>query len=685
MGGQLEKVPGLAALLRDHRDEIAFTWARSIHTLPGTRYRQYPLDEILSWASRGIDAVIETFATGSHQATEDYLIGLAEIRLTMGFDMSELIQGLWLLTDAALPLVRQTYAHDLEVASEVSAWLDRYMRLLVSRFAHLCAEVMNRDLRAQQRRIALLLKAVETVSSTVRQDEILKWIASGAASVLGLACTLCLLDAEHGTLTARASSCHLSDEDREVFPQLNVASHSDALVRALLELKGPVSHLDADADGRLGQLMVESLGFRPALIVPITSEDRVLGALICGTSAECLDISREDVDLIEGLSNAAGMAVQAAQLFEGTRRRLAETEGMQRVTVALLQHLTLDETLSIICSEACQLTAATGSTVLLLEDEEWLRVAHASGTPSPTSDRLPVRGSLAGLAMERREPLLVNDPRAVAMAQAYHAVPALETIVVAPLSVGAELIGALDVVNSPGGFTYEDLKIASHFAHVAAMAIHDARLHQQAEQLAVMEERQRLARELHDSVTQALYSVSLYAEAARLAMSAGKQEVAFSHLQEVQGMAREAMIDMRMLIFELHPPALEEEGFVAALEARLAAVETRAGLRTEFRVEGERRLPLSVEKELFWIAVEALNNAVKHAEAQRVGVLLQLNERGVCLEVADDGRGFDPARAKESGGMGLSGMEERVQRIKGTMDITSAPGKGTKLRVEAEV
>ena len=96
-------------------------------------------------------------------------------------------------------------------------------------------------------------------------------------------------------------------------------------------------------------------------------------------------------------------------------------------------------------------------------------------------------------------------------------------------------------------------------------------------------------------------------------------------------------------------------------------------------------MPLSVEEELFWIVVEALNNVVKHAQAQLVTVLLQLNERGVCLEVTDDGRGFDPERAKLGGGMGMSGMEERVQRIKGRMDITSATGKGTTLRVEAVV
>jgi PAS domain S-box-containing protein len=207
-------------------------------------------------------------------------------------------------------------------------------------------------------------------------------------------------------------------------------------------------------------------------------------------------------------------------------------------------------------------------------------------------------------------------------------------------------------------------------------------LEEQTKEQAVAAERSRLARELHDSVTQALYSVTLYAEATRLALSADKREVAAENLRELHNMAREAMVDMRMLIFELHPPVLEEEGLVAALQARLAAVESRARLQTEIRVEGERRLPISVEEELFRIALEALNNVIKHAGAQRVTVDLKFEDEKAFLEITDDGVGFDPVTAKGSGGMGLVGIEERVQRIEGSLALESAPGRGTTLRVK---
>ncbi|KPK06506.1 MAG: histidine kinase, partial [Anaerolineae bacterium SG8_19] len=193
-----------------------------------------------------------------------------------------------------------------------------------------------------------------------------------------------------------------------------------------------------------------------------------------------------------------------------------------------------------------------------------------------------------------------------------------------------------------------------------------------------------LARELHDSVTQALYSVNLYAEAARMALSAGKAEIAADNLQELRNMAREAMLDMRMLIFELHPPALEEEGLASALQARLEAVEARSGLQSEFHIKGEMRLPLSIEEELYRIAQEALTNAVKHARAQKVIVRLYADHDHFCLEVQDDGRGFDPVAAEQSGGLGLRSIEERVQRINGEMTIDSGPGEGTTLRVEVK-
>jgi len=208
-------------------------------------------------------------------------------------------------------------------------------------------------------------------------------------------------------------------------------------------------------------------------------------------------------------------------------------------------------------------------------------------------------------------------------------------------------------------------------------------LQRQAEQLAVLQERERLARELHDSVTQSLYSVNLYARAAALALTAGKQESVAGYLHELQETAQEGMRDMRLLIFQLHPPELETEGLAAVLQARLAAVEARAGLQTDFRVEGERRLPIAIEGELYWIAQESLNNVLKHAQAQHVTLRLRYTPTSISLEVSDDGVGFDPlaVRPEGRGGVGLRSITERAARLGGTLACDSRPGEGTRVKV----
>jgi signal transduction histidine kinase len=201
---------------------------------------------------------------------------------------------------------------------------------------------------------------------------------------------------------------------------------------------------------------------------------------------------------------------------------------------------------------------------------------------------------------------------------------------------------------------------------------------------AVVAERNRLARELHDSVTQSLYGVTLYADAAGRRLDAGQVRLATDNLRKLRRTAKEALAEMRLLIFELRPPILEQEGLVAALETRLEGVERRAGLETQLNVEGEGRLPPDVEEGLYRIAVEALNNALKHAQARRVTISLRLEPQAAVLQVADDGVGFDLAAAQESGGLGLRGMEERAERMGGVLTVKSEPGMGTTVHVQVD-
>jgi signal transduction histidine kinase len=211
--------------------------------------------------------------------------------------------------------------------------------------------------------------------------------------------------------------------------------------------------------------------------------------------------------------------------------------------------------------------------------------------------------------------------------------------------------------------------------------LESARLRTELEKVAVLEERQRLARDLHDSVTQSLYAVSLYSEAAARLLDAGEPMQASAHLRDARVTSVAALREMRLLLFELQPSVLEQEGLAAALRSRLTAVEERVGLKTDFEVEGSIRAARVVEHQLHRIAQEALNNALKHACAARITVSLRQTKDELDLSISDDGVGFDPGEQRPEGSYGLRGMEERAARIGADLSIRSAPGEGTTIRV----
>jgi signal transduction histidine kinase len=403
-----------------------------------------------------------------------------------------------------------------------------------------------------------------------------------------------------------------------------------------------------------------------------------------------LDPLFDESGAVIGITCAATDITDRKQIYEQMQRRLAESESVQKIARGLLQKIGLDEVLKIVCVEAMQLTGAAGSAVLLLGEDGWLRVTHSEGIPVFPFSRLPLNESFAGRAFQTGSHVWVDlrdstPEEAAQKLQGYPWIPGVTSLFVVPLRMETKVIGVINLLDKPGELSQEDMRIIDLFADQAAMIIEHVRLQHQAEQLAVLEERQRLARELHDSVTQALYSVTLYADAARMAFSAKKWDALETNLEEVRNMAREAMYDMRLLVFELRPFMLETEGLVSVLRARLAAVEDRAGLKSEVLVDGERRLPVAMEEELYRIAQEGLNNVVKHAAAKHVRIHIAYDENSVSLEMIDDGLGFDTKMADQSGGFGLQGIKERVQRLEGSLEIESAPGKGTRLLVHVPV
>jgi signal transduction histidine kinase len=260
-----------------------------------------------------------------------------------------------------------------------------------------------------------------------------------------------------------------------------------------------------------------------------------------------------------------------------------------------------------------------------------------------------------------------------------------DDLVAVPLVPGGRPLGELQVHLHPGRSLREDDEaFLVALADQAAVAAQNASLFSATTQNATLLERQRLARELHDSVSQALFSMTLHAGAAQRHLEAaglGAATPAAREVERLRELTTGALAEMRALIFELRPGALAEEGLVAAVRKQAAALEGRTGTAVRVEAPAERlELGRGVEEHLYRLVLEALNNALKHADADSVDVHLRVEGDHLLVGVRDDGRGFDP-RQDHPGHLGLHTMRERAAAVGGHLEVTSAPGRGTSVLV----
>jgi signal transduction histidine kinase len=299
---------------------------------------------------------------------------------------------------------------------------------------------------------------------------------------------------------------------------------------------------------------------------------------------------------------------------------------------------------------------------------------------------LPRTHGLLGAMLEDRRPFrsanIQDDPRFYGWPYNH---PDMKSFLGVPIVSKGEIIGAFYLTEKLGGgeFSETDQHFIEMLAAHAAIAIENARLFERDRELSVIEERNRLARELHDSVTQTLFSVVLTAEAASTLVerdAAGAK----AQLERLQSLSRDALQEMRSLIFELRSADLASDGLVATLRKHCEILSRVRKIEIDVSVEHERGLPADMEQELFRIAQEAVNNALKHAGARRIDVRLLMAPPLVTLTVRDDGRGFDPAAPHiQSKRLGLTSMRERAEALGAKLSVESSPGSGATVRVEA--
>jgi signal transduction histidine kinase len=293
---------------------------------------------------------------------------------------------------------------------------------------------------------------------------------------------------------------------------------------------------------------------------------------------------------------------------------------------------------------------------------------------------LPRYHGMLGVLLREGEPLRLADVRADPRFEGWPAAhPELSDVLGVPIRDGSQVLGFIFAASkrAPGGFTERDEQLLGLFAAHAAIALTNARLYERGRELSVLEERARLARDLHDAVSQKLFSVRVKASAAAVLVDRDPAR-AVAEIRSVATLAGEAHTELRAVIDGLAPPDLAADGLAGSLRSYARLAGKTYGVVVQVMASELPELGAQREAALYRVAQEALHNALRHSGARQVRVSLAEHQRRAVLEVTDDGRGF--LVQPPPGGLGLSSMRERANSVGGTLTIRSAPGAGTRVR-----
>ncbi len=561
------------------------------------------------------------------------------------------------------------------------------------------SEPSTGQLRKLLRQRESVRAVVETISGELELQPLLESILRHACELIG---------AEHGTFG-------LVDEERD-------------LIRTAAGYRMPPGEAGAEMPRGVGlagvvlergtPVVVERYGDLPfpthpgfaehsVIGMPIEWDGRMIGFLGVGTGSRLM--GAEEVETLALFARPAAIAIANAWRYEDERQRADRMALVARVARLVTADLRLDELLQRAADAIHELLGFPNLAIPLIDPEQpgMLVLSVKGGSYKqriPGEYHIPVTTGLMGEAARTRRTVLVNDvtadPRYLPTPGGVQARAELAV----PIVLGERVLGVVNVERDEP-FCDEDAAIVGIIADQLAVAIDNARLYASAQQVAVLEERQRLARELHDAVTQHLSSLTLMAQTLGPAYSRGREE-GESRARRVVELSQVALDEMRVLLAELRPRAtrrtngdgeadapagsararLRHHGLAEAL-ALLAGEVSHDALPVEVELARYVPRPLAEEEALYRIAQEALSNVVKHARAARVRLRLATDGRATLLRLADDGVGLTASvertgeHAVQMGGLGLLTMRERATAIGGTIRIDSAPGGGTTIEV----
>jgi signal transduction histidine kinase len=419
------------------------------------------------------------------------------------------------------------------------------------------------------------------------------------------------------------------------------------------------------------------------MTVPLISVSEPMG-VIAVADKESGVLEPNDERVLTMLASGAVIALENARLYQQEHEWRQELEALYRADEELYRHLHVDQVLQSLVDVAVDILEADKSSLIVWDTRRVrLEVRAFRGFHPETIEQMSLAPgeSLLGQVAVSGELIIIEDARSdPRVASKLIELERIHSLVLVPIEIDGELFGTFNLgYDQPRAFGDEERRLFAALAQRAALAIENARLYEQAQQAAVLEERQRLARELHDAVTQTLFSASLIAEVLPRLWNRNQEE-GQRRLEELRQLARGALAEMRTLLLELRPAALTEANLDELLRHLTEAITGRARTPVTLTVEGDCTLPPEVQVGLYRITQEALNNVVKHAKASQAVVSLCCQPQQVELHIKDDGRGFEPEQVSPEH-LGLGIMRERAETIGANFKLQSRPGQGTHIEV----
>ncbi|HEY0832257.1 MAG TPA: GAF domain-containing protein [Candidatus Dormibacteraeota bacterium] len=416
---------------------------------------------------------------------------------------------------------------------------------------------------------------------------------------------------------------------------------------------------------------------------PVQAMGRVFGNIYLAEKRSAPAFSKEDEESVVILATHAGVAIANATLYAETRERERWLGALRDITSGILAGSEAEPLLARIAEHARDLAGADSATIVTTSSEEGsLVVAAAAGSYAAQvrGQPVPAAKSISGEVMESGHPLVTAD--ASSHRDAYQPIMRLGRVgpaIFVPLGVRGRATGTLMVANVQGGrrFSRQTLRLVETFADQASVAMEYLRAQSDVRRVGLMDERERIAKELHDGVIQSLFAVGMSLQGTALLTTSPDQA---ARIERAVGELDRVIRDLRNYIFGLRPGILADRQLGDALKALGEEVQARSGINVAVDVDGALAADLSGRShEIVQLTREALSNVVRHANAKNAVVRLVREGRSGLLSIEDDGSGFNSRQ--DSGGTGLRNMRERASALGGQMRITSKNGRGTSLRI----